>query len=388
MQLAGIARRQTAMAVCGLVAVVAGLACNAASESKRSSDSGSADTGSRPSMSAKMLPARLQEGMEARDEQQFATFGPARDSGGKSILVVVDKNGAGTVIPSEEIGQFTAEEFEDAEPSGGIFLALVTVTGGAGETLWPDGTDSLFLHHTNTPNSWWATIHVKSPGAPIPLNVTRFVYPKKNLNPSLDDDQDFPATARWDWADINGKQQLVIGVPCDHGWCLVGVQDPYTADSDDPLDTRVNVNATRRVRGWYDRQYNTLIKKWIFVYPQLKLRKLARRNFQKQNNNANPRLVATIVVEGNPDKQVFLFDPQTDPADKYPWNETIGANNQLFAATRTSKPGVLMPGAARWSSSISEGRLVKSRTVVDLGDMWVRCASGCCDAILDGIDLI
>lgn len=330
---------------------------------------------------------KLQMGIEARDSQTIAQ--PVRlaraagasarsDSDTSSLFTSKLLARVGVVTPVASVDTLRIKHFKKAEQDNAPVLIANLYLSEALDAF-PAGNSSIFLHYDDGKKSWYATIN-EFDGPK--LNVTRYVYRAHDQVSELNKPEDYPETARFDWSE-DAMSKLLVGVPCDLGWCMIGTTKTET-DILDPFDTMtVVVDATYRVRGWYDRKFSLKTGKWAYVFPEKDIAKKIEKNFK-----LNAIRLASISAEGiSGYTRVHVTDDANDPK-KQDWQALVTGR----AATMKRVPGKAgkMPGAARWGSGLYDiqeigsgpgGTVGKSKVIV-LGDMWVRCASGCCQVTI------
>ncbi len=237
---------------------------------------------------------------------------------------------------------------------------------------WPKGKHTVNLHFTGL--TWYATID-SFHGSRI--NVERYKYRGNTHQTAITQRDSFPNTARFDASD-DTPSRVLIGIPCDLAWCVLGVKDGYRRDKVDPLDNaKTPVPVQRRVRGWYDRKFDPTTGRWLFIFPEPGI-----ADYKEEKIVGQTLLFATIIESGYPDSEkVYINYEGGETWTPYPY--PVGATD----IKRVKNPAHPDLGAARWRSAFyasgknpSSG--ARSFAFMAFGDMWVRCASGCCEVTL------
>ena len=237
----------------------------------------------------------------------------------------------------------------------------------------------------NTANNEWTA---KVSGSPATYQVRRFGYA------GLDTEADFPMTARWDWFKVNGVHEQVMGFPCARAWCLIGMTSVSTTWPDprypelDPMDPDNGVSPprnprTKRVRGWFDRM---LLANGTsaYLYPSPRLEEFIETDFDESENPH--REVAYLEVDGRAAVPIELYTVRGvwTSQTKSPAN-----TKPPIIVNHNGNPGYSYnPGVARFGKTqfglnlLANADGVTTRLTIGDGDMWVRCASGCCNATI------
>lgn len=323
-------------------------------------------------------------GHEARDEQVIAVaLRRNKDVQVKNVafqtsdFTVVTRARYGQATPTNDLGK--PEAYFRAQENAGRGVAVVALRMSEQVDAMPAGISTLLLHFDGA--TWYATLN--SFGG-TRINITRYTYKKHGVLEALTQTDSFPETTRFDWSD-DAMPRLLVGVPCGTGWCMIGTTNSVM-NADDPLDSSSTVvPASHRVRGWYDRKFDPTTNKWAFIFPDPGIGDLQKNQFKK---NVVP--LASIVVDAA-NKDIRFAAEWEGKADDDFRAYTSGRNAEMYKwQDHTDK----LPGAARWGSGIyvsqeigphpivtnATGLQVNVADLIDLGDMWVRCASGCCQA--------
>jgi hypothetical protein len=352
----------------------------------------------------------MQVTSEAMDEQKISVFKP-KPAGqllidereghlGKlawqtNLFDVDEHTSDSDVRPEAGIDKITRGEVESNVPYHRVKVATMTLNVPAAWSLYtnlPIGpTVDLYLGFEHTPGPYWTAYWVdpKNPAVFNRLHVRRLVYMKSATEP-LTDGTAFPPTIRWDW-DENSSWKLVVGIPCDRAWCLLGADDPYQGDETDPDDTGTSKPTVWRVRGWFDRKpaVNKVVGGSFFdyIYPEPDLNRRNDDAFERRywlfGWHKRPTVIATVVTADNRQHEIKMYHSPGSSDTK--WDGEIVGGADTLTVTRTLKPDAqLMPGAARWGTK-SAAAVVRAQSrgghdAGEFGDAWMRCANGCCTA--------
>ncbi len=331
------------------------------------------------------IASELVDSHEGRDEQVIAIALPMSAPLAKSANVafvtagfrVVTRAAWGQVSPAKALGK-PQKYFEDQE-SKNKGTAVVVLRMSDDVDAFPKGTSEIFLHYKA--GTWSATL---GSFTGTPLFVTRYIYKKHDAVEAITLLDSFPETTRFDWSD-DATPRLLIGVPCDAGWCMIGTASSQM-DAEDPFDVSTEKwPVQRRVRGWYDRKQDATTGIWAYIFPDAPIGKLSKSEFKKQ-------LVPVVSVDaplGTTISKVIVswLANEVDDFEAY-------ASGRGVKMYKWEEHAGKVPGAARWSTGIyarrdidhpvtflsATGTPLAAGEILDLDEMWVRCANGCCQA--------
>lgn len=286
------------------------------------------------------------------------------EAGDLQRLVVFDAKGVktlspatGELMPLPQTGDLDDTDF--AEDS--LVVATVTANDNFPDLgLTKDEEDSLYLFKESA-HTWTASMQHN--GVKKDLKVAHYTY-------KFTQAKDFPNTARFD---VLGNKQ-VIGVRCGNAWCLIGDLSA-SIDVPDPDGTDLLKPATRRVRGWFDRKERPVGSGDTYaIYPIDGLAKKRKSAYKDAFDQ-----VATIQSESNPamSAEVWLAFDTAKRQWVFEYRRAGYASVDRIYKYRTPHPERRVPGSARWDKSDAG---LKMPTGNSLGDLWVRCANGCCSA--------
>lgn len=279
-------------------------------------------------------------------------------------------NVTGRLRPARDLGSLDDDDF--GEESMLVATALVSADYTDLGLYRDHFGDSLYLN-VNAAGDWSATMENGTFHTSKVLKVSHFTYADPADAAQLLGPKDYPAAVRWDT--LEGKQ--VIGVRCGSAWCLVGGVNAM--DGEDPMDD-ATAPVTARIRGWSDWKPNSANVR-VDVIPVPGLRKHKKGKYRNDYRTQ----VATIKAATGDTAAVFLkFDGTWHVKYKNSVGEVV---HNVPSAKYTRHREREVPGLARWDASpispapFSASDATAARgTKMNLGTLWIRCASGCCEA--------
>jgi hypothetical protein len=309
---------------------------------------------------------------EAADHQRLSLPGV----GGDSTAVT---NSDVTIYPVAHLASLRDEDFKDDS----MLVAIACVKGDDYKPLGLKAGQDNFLYlfkdakasNDTGGKAEWKAIMQHGEDTPVALEVAHYSYkdlPKNEL----------PAVARLDTvAGTRGKPIQVIGIQCGKAWCMVGVAATY--DGPDP-DTLSKYPWRERPRGWVDwapNKSNQLEQRVVVPEPSL-------RGKGKKAYKDTFALAATIyTVSGGKtiDTITVSLRWQKDSATAGGWRIRYAKPGKAPAkllgdpvVTYTKHRDRSVPGVARWDNSPLPRTRNQSNNKDSIGQIWIRCASGCC----------
>jgi hypothetical protein len=155
---------------------------------------------------------------------------------------------------------------------------------------------------------------------------------------------------------------------------------PATPGDDDPDDPDPTGNRKtddgERFRGYFDTALDQTAGTIIRVHPTKRLRQL--KNYPAFSGNDKP----TAFIRRPGEAKLFLVLTTTQkrgvPAKDWDWEISVQkpAPSPTFKVKLDPTGAAGMPFATRWSNSVVHTKAFRD-------GVWMRCASGCCEAQLD-----